>query len=429
MFSQRGRLAVRSSALFVLIALCTSLLADSVTLTSGGTVHGNLVPAPSTNGVKSVALVTTSGALLVIDKDEVKQVKHGGDANQKATAAKTGAKKQPSPAERAWTARVRTLLNRLTSDDHNVSRKARVDLLNISDPNAIPALTQYLQKNPDPGLRRLYVAILGNVRGPKPVYYLVDQSLFDPAAQVREEARKAIGEDRADLARPLYIHALRLGDADVASRAALGISEIGDPRGESVSYLIDDLVAYVSKPHEVVPSGISVIDLMTVYTTPGYVPTMLPGATYVGETLGTSTMPVYLGPPGMTPAQIERAVRNLKPATPESMKLARNPAFGPRDRGPGTYYVTPAIADTYAAPIFGRTAPQYSRAPVRTENSNVLDALLKVTDYRPGFGYNADNWHRWWAAEKKSRDLQRSASPSKQSPPKRVLPNERPEPR
>ncbi len=204
MFSQRGRLAVRSSALFVLIALCTSLLADSVTLTSGGTVHGNLVPAPRTNGVKSVALVTTSGALLVIDKDEVKQVKHGGDANQKATAAKTGAKKQPSPAERAWTARVRTLLNRLTSDDHNVSRKARVDLLNISDPNAIPTLTQYLQKNPDPGLRRLYVAILGNVRGPKPVYYLVDQSLFDPAAQVREEAQGHWRGSRRSRAAALY---------------------------------------------------------------------------------------------------------------------------------------------------------------------------------------------------------------------------------
>jgi hypothetical protein len=426
MFSQRGRLAVRSSALFVPIALCTSLLADSVTLTSGGTVHGNLVPASATNGVKSVALVTTSGALLVIDKDEVTQLKHGGDAGLKAHAAKSAAKKQPTAAEKAWLTRVRTLLKRLESDDRNVSRKARGDLLNISDPNAIPALTHYLQKNPHVEMRQLYVAILGNIRGARAVYFLVDQSLFDPSPQVRDDARKAIGEDRADLVRPLYIHSLRLGDADLASRAALGIAEIGDPRGESVPYLIDSLVMYISKLHQIVPSGISVTDMVTMYTTPGFVPGVVPGATYVGQTAGSSTMPVYLGPVGMTQAEINRAIANLKPATPSSM---RGPQAMPQNHGPGTYYITPAVADTYAAPIFGRTDAKYSKAPVLTENPHVLDTLIKVTDYRPGFGYHADNWHRWWAAEKKSRDLQRSASPSKQSPAKRVSPNERPEPR
>jgi hypothetical protein len=421
MSSERARMAVWPSAFIAVVALCTPALADSLTLNSGGIVHGSLVPPPATNGVKSVALVTTSGALLVIDKDEVTQVKHGGDSGPKAHAAKSASKKQPTAAEKAWLTRVRTLLKRLESDDRNVSRKARVDLLNISDPNAILALTHYLQKNPNVEMRQLYVAILGNIRGAKPIYLLVDQSLFDPSPQVREDARKAIGEDRADLARPLYIHALRLGDADLASRAALGIAEIGDPRGESVSYLIDSLVMYVSKLHQIVPSGISVVDMVTLYTTPGYVPAVVPGATYLGQTSGSSTMPVYLGPVGMSQAQINQAIANLKPATPSSMESMRFAQNRPQDHGAGTYYITPAVADTYAAPIFGRTDAKYSKAPVRSENPHVLDTLIKVTDYRPGFGYNADNWRRWWAAEKKSRDLQKR--------PDRIQPKSQPEPR
>lgn len=418
---KRGRMAVWPSAFIVAVALCGPATADSVTLNSGGTVHGSLVSAADTKGVKSVALLTTSGALLVIDKDEVAQVKHGADAGTKARAAKSASKKQPTSTEKAWMTRVRTLLKRLESDDPNVSRKARGDLLNISDANAIPALTHYLQKNPNVEMRQLYVAILGNIRGAKAVYFLVDQSLFDPSPQVREDARKAIGEDRADLARPLYIHSLRLGDADLASRAALGIAEIGDPKGESVPYLIDSLAMWVSKLHQIVPSGISVTGMVTLYTTPGYVPTMVPGATYLGQTAGSSTMPVYLGPPGMTQAQINQAIANLKPATPSSM---RGPQAIPQNHGAGTYYVTPAVADTYAAPIFGRTEAKYSKAPVRAENPHVLDTLIKITDNRPGYGYNADNWRRWWAAEKKSRDLQKPASRD------RVLPrNETPSPR
>jgi HEAT repeats len=416
---QHHRMPIRLSVPFVAIALCTPLRADSVTLNSGGTVHGNLVTAAATNGVKSVALMTTTGALLIIDKDAVKQVKHGGDAGSKASAAKSASKKQqPTAAEKAWTTRVRTLLKRLESDNPNASRKTRGDLLAINDPNAIPAVTHYLQKNANPELRRLYVAILGNIRGARAVYFLVDQSLFDPSGQVRDDARKAIGDDRADMARPLYIHAMRLGDADLASRAALGIAEIGDPRGESVTYLIDSLVMYVSKLHQIVPSGIAVTDMVTIYTTPGFAPGIVPGATYVGQTGGSSTMPVYLGPSGMSQAQINQAIANLKPATPSSM---RGPQAMPQNRGSGTYYITPAVADTYAAPIFGRTEARYSKAPVRTENPHVLDTLIKVTAYKPGFGYNADNWRRWWAAEKKSRDLQKQ--------PDRVVPKSRPEPR
>ena len=118
---------------------------------------------------------------------------------------------------------------------------------------------------------------------------------------------------------------------------------------------------------------------MTYYTTPGYNPNAL-GEIWMGQTSGSSTMPVYLGPPGMSQAQINAAVAKLKPATPQSLKLAALPQNRPMDRGPGVYYITPAVADTYAVPVFGRIPAKFSRAPVMTENPTVLNALVKITD-------------------------------------------------
>ena len=212
----------------VLFASALAVRADVVTLNSGGSVHGNLL-TPATGNGKSVAVVTSNGTLVVFDKDEVKQVKRGADPAQKA-AAKAKFKKQLTTAERAWFPKIHGLLNRLASSDHNVTRKARVDLLNIDDPDAIPALTEILRNSRNEDMRRLYVAILKNIRSPRVIYYLVDQSLFDPSPQVREDARQAIGPERADMARPLYIHSLRLREAEIASRAALALMEIGDPR-------------------------------------------------------------------------------------------------------------------------------------------------------------------------------------------------------
>lgn len=391
--------------MIALIGFASGVRADTVTLNSGGTIHGNLFTPPTGNTGKSLALVTTNGTVIILDKDEVKQVKRGTDPTQKAAAkAKANSKNKLTPAEKAWIPKVRALLNRLASSDPNVSRKARVDLLNIDDPDAIPALTQALRNTGNEDLRRLYVAILKNMRGPRAIYYLVDQSLFDPSPQVREDARKAIGPDKADLARPLYIHSLRLREAEIASRAALALMEIGDPQGEAVPYLIDSLIGISRMKHQVATARVGVVDVMTYYTTPGYNPNAL-GEVYVGETSGSSTMPVYLGPPGMSEAQIKAAVANLKPATPESMKMARLPQYGPANRGPGTYYITPAVADTYAVPVFGRSQDKYSRAPVMTENPTVLDALVKITDRQhPGYGYNADNWRRFWATEKENRE-------------------------
>jgi len=409
--------------LAVLLAAGSPAFADVVTLNSGGTVHGNLLTPAASNSSKSVAVLTTNGTLIVFERDGVQQVKRGADPAQKAAAAKSGAKKQLTAAEKAWIPKVRKLVDRLFSPDRNQVRSARVDLLNIDDPDAIPALTQSLRSHRDESLRRLFVGILRNIRGPRPIYYLVDQSLVDPSADVRAAARQAIGEQRADFARPLYIHALRLGDGDLASRAALALAEIGDPQGEAIPYLIDALVSDASRNVLVQRAQTGIVDFMTLYTTPG-LDMRATNAIYMGTASGSSTMPVYLGPPGMSVAQQDAAVRSLLQQSsqphPANAMSSRNNA--PQMRGSGTYYITPAVADQYAMPVYGTVSPDvYKRRNVRTENPTVLDVLVKLTDRKhPGYGYNVDNWHRWWTTERKNRDLQKPKSPD------RVLPKSAP---
>jgi len=280
--------------------------------------------------------------------------------------------------------------------------------------------TQSLRSNPDESLRRLYVAILRNIRSPKSIYFLVDQSLVDPSPEVRAEARKAIGEQRADFARPLYIHTLRLGHGDLASRAALALAEIGDPQGESIPYLIDALVSTERQSVLTQRGHTEVVDYLTIYATHGLDPrsvdAMYSNEIYMGQVSGSSTIPVYLGPPGMSAAAQAAAVRNLERQasmrrSPNAMRTANN---APQMRGSGTYFITPAVANQFAIPILGNTPDVYKRLNVRVENAIVLDVLVKLTDRKhPGYGYNADNWHRWWTTERKNRDLQKPRTPDR----------------
>jgi hypothetical protein len=217
-------------------------------------VHGH-VAAYSANS-KSITLRTSSGALIVFDRESVKQVKRGADPGPIAAGAKPGSKKPHLTAEgEAWMPRIRSHVARLLGTSEQ-SRSARAELLRIEDPDSLPALTRYLASHPLPEARLLFVTIARGIHGAKPVYYLVALSLYDPSPQVREEARNAIGPERADFARPLYIEALKTREQRLASLAAKGIAEIGDPNSDAVPYLIDALEFRAAQPVELSPSRV-----------------------------------------------------------------------------------------------------------------------------------------------------------------------------
>jgi hypothetical protein len=413
-----------------------ALYADNVKLDGGGSLSGSV-----TTGSKAVSVRTSSGAVVVFDRAEVKQVTHGHTQAAK-TGSNTASNKTPpkkrklTAEEEAWMPKIRALVSRLRGGDRAKSQQARNSLLNIDDPDAIPALSTYLGSSRDEEARHLYVVILHNMKGPKPVYYLVALSLFDPSPQIRSEARKAIREDQLDSARLLYIAALRSGPPKLARVAAIGLGEIGDPRGDSIPYLINALISYGTVATMTEPAHYGVLYTNTIYATPG-LKLNDPNLIYMGQVVGTTSIPVYLGPGGMSNSQIAAALQKLGPGQQLSGGTLNLPGqfggqvaqdFTPNSKGmpnvqmrtgSGDYAITPAVADVYKQPITGQvTDPNDKRIRGKADHPEVLDALLKITNQKyPGHGFNQDRWRNWWANEKMNRELQKPA------PSDRVIPS------
>jgi hypothetical protein len=414
----------------VLLLHAELLCADSVKLDGGASLNGSV-----TTSSKAVTVRMSSGAVIVFDRGDVKQVTHGhataaktasndGNANSKASPKR----RKLTPEEEAWMPKIRALVSRLSGSDRARVQQARNSLLNIDDLDAIPALSTYLGSSRNEEARHLFVVILHNMKGPKPVYYLVALSLYDSSPQIRSEARQAIREDQLDSARMLLIAALRSGPPKLARIAAIGLGEIGDPRGESVPYLINALISYGTIATITEPAHYGVVYTNTIYATPG-LKLNDPSLIYMGQTGGTSTMPVFLGAPGMSNGQINQAlggVHNLQnppnglpPGSYSAADFSHvNPDMKgsmPQLGGSGTYLIHPTTADMYEQPIYAEIAPAHDKKiRGKADHPEVLDALLKITDQKyPGHGFNQDHWRSWWANEKANRDLQKPAAPDR----------------
>jgi len=426
-----------------------ALWADNVKLDGGGSLNGSVVTSS-----KTVRVRTATGALVVFDRESVKAVNHGHTSpNKTASNGASASPKAPpkkrklTPAEEAWMSKVHTLVSRLYGSDREKSQQAKNTLLDIEDSDAIPALSTYLGSSRDEQARHLYVVILHNMKGPKPVYYLVALSLYDASPQIRTEARKAIREDQFDSARILYIAALRSGPPSLARVAAIGIGEIGDPRGDSVPFLINALVGYGTVATMTEPAQYGLLYTVTVAATPGLnfsgmafnIPNS--GMTFTG----TSISGIYLTPAGM--AEAEAALKKVtgpgqslgiggtiyvqgafngqvaKDFTPNSpgmpdVELTETLYAGAGGVPQGSQFFRDNV---YSLPVYGVTSPTHDkRIRGKVDHPEVLDALLKITDQKhPGYGYNQDRWRSWWANEKTNRDLQNSAHD-------RVIPGDRP---
>ncbi len=339
--------------LLALLAPGSPAGADVVTLNSGAAMHGNVIASRN-----AVAVRTSSGALVVFDCDEVKHIQRGANLAPKPGAAGTrSAKSRLSAAQEAWMPKVRSLVSRLFGANHEQSNRARRDLLRIDDLDALPAVGRFLGSLPNDEARVLYTVVLRNMPGQTPVYDLVRMSLFDPSQLVRGDARKAIGPDRADSARRLYIEVLKSSSPDLASLIALGLGEIGDPNGDSIPYLIDHLSYRAARLEQVLPDYV-----------------------YFGAAL-----------------EAMRCGDNLYSVVPLK---ANSPRAG---------------VQTTLSPVLG-AAPTYryhhpDLVAHDYQNPAVLDALVKITGQQPpAFGYNSENWHRWCANEKKNRDITKTTA-------------------
>ena len=335
------------------------LSADVITSKSGGTIRGQIVADRSASGV---AARTQTGALLAFAESETESPapspKSAAAVPSQGQTAAVHAKREASPRpaashsrpkrtgrggrllsaeEKAWFPRVRSLVNRLFADEPAQVRRARAELLRISDPSALPALTRGLQDSPSDAARSLYVAILRQIPGDQSTALLIAQSLGDASPGVRADARQALDPSRAKTARRLYIDCLRTGSPVYYGLAARGLAEIGDPQLESIPYLIEALVEH-------------------------------------------TTQEVY--EPGRPPLYSECTTEMIEASQPKFYSV-------PREEG----------------------------------RTDVLDALLKLTDQPyPASGYNVAKWREWFATRsnkaqrrdhrrESQRDIRHEASP------------------
>lgn len=242
-----------------------------------------------------------------------------------------------------WTERVRNWSYALSSSDPEKRRRGHSQLIKIADLNAIPALTRILRSSEDEERRSLYVKILSGMPGPEPVHLLVEQSLFDASTTVRVEAQDAITPQVRDAACPIYARELQNSDNVVVRRAGRMLEKIGD---ESV---VRPLIEALTTTHQV---AVNVIDNSNTY---GFNPRNTKG--------DPNTM-------GLPPDVTAKLLTGQYPNGVTFGSPSGEPQVNPRLRTVMT--------------------------PREFRNPEVLHALESLT--KQSFGYDKDQWRRWWSA-------------------------------
>jgi hypothetical protein len=398
--------------------------ADSVKLQNGGAVAGSV-----TTGTKQISVRTATGALIVFERAAVKQVVRGHASPKSSptvtkTSSRSSSKLALTAAEDNWVPRVRGLASRLFGGDREKSRQARRALSQIDDVDAIPALSVSLGSSRNVEARHLYVVILHNLTGPKPVYYLVALSLFDPSPEIRADARQALRAEQFESARLFYIAALRSGTPALARRAAIALGEIGDPRGDSVPYLIDALVSYGTIASLRATAQYNVLYMNTIDATPGL--KISDSNLHSAHATGTAPPRPARDSSGTLPNPVDLVTRsddNVGQSSPASSAISNGPAT-PQAADAQPSFATPVVAPTTmtgsASPTNPIIADESYDPPKKkcgshdrpltgyVDHPEVLDALVKITDQQsPGYGFNQDRWRSWWMNEKTNRDLQK----------------------
>jgi len=140
---------------------------------------------------------------------------------------KTTAQRQ---AEQAWYPRIRLWKGWVLGSHQGRQIDGLAQLRTVDDPDAVPALEDFLSDVPQLALRQLYVERLTAMRGAKPVACLVRSSLLDVDSGLRQTAFEGLAADQREAAVPYYIEALTDKQNPVVNRAAAALGVIGDFR-------------------------------------------------------------------------------------------------------------------------------------------------------------------------------------------------------
>lgn len=247
------------------------------------------------------------------------------------------AKAEQTEAQQEWFAKVKQWLQWATGPNAGKAADGLNAIRDIRSPDALPAVMQLLGKHAREDVRRLALETIAKVGGQMAAVPLTTFVLREDVRDIREQALTSFKSDQAEIARVVFVKALRDRNNVIVRRAGLGLMKVGD--ASSVNPLINAL--------------------MTTHSTTIRVPVPTVGVRSDGR----------LPHPSGLPDQLVDAWRH--------------------GQFPNGFIYAP-----------GNTAGATREIPVQVtvENEEVLIALKKLT--QQNFGYDEATWQRWWNIEK-----------------------------
>lgn len=279
-----------------------------------------------------------------VDKDEALlkrgYVRHNGEIVTLQEREMLEQQDEQREVEKDWHKKVRKWYAWANGRNPQKRTEGVGELQRVQDPDAIPALSYFLQDNRDVGWREFFVNTLAKIPGDRPVNVLAALSLFDSDAGIRSAAFEAIGKERQGLAVGYYVAELQNGLNVIVCRAGTALGKIGD--------------------EQVIPALIEA--LVTTHSYKVRVPTSEGSYTFgTNGSIGASDAAL--------PPSVEAALRTGQ--YPNGVIVVQ----------PNKYVHTKVVT-------------------VRRDhqNSEVLAALNKLTG--ESFAYDENAWRIWWTARK-----------------------------
>jgi hypothetical protein len=148
--------------------------------------------------------------------------------------------KQARASDADWNNRVDRLRRSLAGRRQDRADQALAELRTMRDPQAAPAITDWLRHEQNPDVKRVLLETTAAIDDPVAASALVDVSLTDTDDETRAQALEYLMKSGRPGLAGAYIHALKSGDEAVINRAAEALATIGDP--VAIGPLIDSLV-------------------------------------------------------------------------------------------------------------------------------------------------------------------------------------------
>lgn len=119
-------------------------------------------------------------------------------------------------------------------------QQAITELAAVTDPLAVPALSEYMLKEENEQVRKLYAEALIHIGSAQADAFLADRSLRDPSQEIRIICLDYLDDVPQQSLIDYYIRELRSTDNEIVRAAGVALSRYKDPR--SIGPLIDALI-------------------------------------------------------------------------------------------------------------------------------------------------------------------------------------------